>query len=71
MAYDVERLAREPGGAYLTEPVLADVQSNLNQAFNLLAGARPVSLCRFCKGAGCERCHQTGWLSAIVAARYS
>jgi ParB-like chromosome segregation protein Spo0J len=70
VANEVERLARAPGGAYLTEPILADVQSNLNQAYNLLRGARPVSRCRFCQGTGCERCNQTGWLSAIVAARY-
>jgi uncharacterized ParB-like nuclease family protein len=66
-----ERLARGPGGAYLTDPILADFQSNLNQAFNLLAGARPVARCKFCQGAGCERCRQTGWLSALIAARYS
>lgn len=71
VASEVERLARGPGGAYLTEPLLADFQSNVYQAANLLAGARPVSRCGGCKGAGCERCHQTGWISAIVAARFS
>ena len=65
---EIERVARGPGGTYLTE-LLEELREHIRLMAHQLAAARPAARCHFCTGKGCDRCGQHGWLSASLQAR--
>ena len=60
---DLERLARGPGGTYLGG-VFDRLYEQMGQIMCQVSAARPAARCQFCRGKGCDRCQQHGWLPA-------